>query len=190
MPLLDQPMGGLYPVFRFLSKFITSTTLLFVLTILLALSIVFATQPQAQTSGSGLPLPRFVSLRASEVNLRTGPGVQYPVEWVYRKSGLPLQIIAEYKTWRKVSDWEGSQGWVHQTMLSSKRSFIVTGGTRTIHTQAEPKSHPVASVQVGVSGQLIACPSGNDFCRIDVEGFEGWLSRADFWGILKGEDFE
>ena len=144
----------------------------------------------AQVSGSGLPLPRFVSLRAGEVNLRTGPGVQYPVEWVYRKSGLPLEVIAEYKTWRKVRDWEGSQGWVHQTMLSSKRGFIVTGGTRDIRAKSDRKSRAVARVQTGVSGQLIACPAQTEFCRIEVEGFEGWLNRADFWGILKGEAIE
>jgi len=144
----------------------------------------------AQVSGSGLPLPRFVSLRAGEVNLRTGPGVQYPVEWVYRKSGLPLEVIAEYKTWRKVRDWEGSQGWVHQTMLSSKRGFIVTGGTRDIRAKSNPKSRAVARVQSGVSGQLITCPGKTEYCRVEVEGFEGWLNRADFWGILKGESLE
>jgi len=144
----------------------------------------------AQVSGSGLPLPRFVSLRAGEVNLRTGPGVQYPVEWVYRKSGLPLEVIAEYKTWRKVRDWEGSQGWVHQTMLSAKRGFIVTGRTRDIRAKSDTKSQPIVQVQAGVSGRLIACPGGTDFCRVEVEGFEGWLNRADFWGILKAETFE
>ena len=144
----------------------------------------------AQMSGSGLPLPRFVSLRAGEVNLRTGPGVQYPIEWVYRKSGLPLEVIAEYKTWRKVRDWEGSQGWVHQTMLSAKRGFIVTGANRDIRAKADAKARPVARVQSGVSGHLIACPAKSDFCRVEVEGFEGWLNRADFWGILKGETVE
>jgi len=144
----------------------------------------------AQSTGSGLALPRFVSLRAGEVNLRTGPGVQYPVEWVYRKTGLPLEVIAEYKTWRKVRDWEGSQGWVHQTMLSSKRTFIVTTGTRDIRAKSDPTSRPVAKVQPGVSGQLVACPSGTEYCRVEVEGFDGWLSRLDFWGVLKGETIE
>lgn len=143
----------------------------------------------AQVTGSGLPLPRYVSLRAGEVNLRTGPGVQYPVEWVYRKSGLPLEVIAEYKTWRKVRDWEGAQGWVHQTMLSAKRSFVVVGGTRTLLAKAEAAARPVARVQPYVVGQLLACPDGLDFCRVEVEGFEGWLSRAEFWGVLKGEAF-
>jgi len=144
----------------------------------------------AQVSGSGLPLPRFVSLRAGEVNLRSGPGVQYPVEWVYRKSGLPLQVIAEYKTWRKVSDWQGSQGWVHQTMLSSKRNFIITGRTRTLLAKKEHNARSVARLQANVTGRLISCPEGSEFCHIEVEGFEGWLKRGDFWGVLKGESLE
>jgi len=144
----------------------------------------------AQISGSGLPLPRYISLRAGEVNLRTGPGVQYPVEWVYRKSGLPLEVIAEYKTWRKVRDWEGAQGWVHQTMLSARRTFIVTGTTRTVVSKAERNARPVVKVQPGVTGQLIACPSASEYCRVEVEGFEGWLPRTDFWGTLKAEAFE
>jgi SH3-like domain-containing protein len=144
----------------------------------------------AQVAGSGLPLPRFVSLRAGEVNLRTGPGVQYPVEWIYRKSGLPLEIVAEYKTWRKVRDWEGAQGWVHQTMLNAKRSFIVTGASRTLTVQADLNARPVARVQAGVVGSLVACPPASDFCRVEVEGYEGWLPRTDFWGVIKGEAFE
>jgi len=144
----------------------------------------------AQVSGSGLPLPRFVSLRAGEVNLRSGPGVQYPVEWVYHKSGLPLQIIAEYKTWRKVTDWQGTQGWVHQTMLSANRAFIVVGRTRTVLAKAEMNTRAVARLQADVAGRLISCPSGSEFCRVEVEGFEGWLIRGDFWGVLKGESIE
>ena len=144
----------------------------------------------AQVSGSGLPLPRFVSLRAGEVNLRTGPGVQYPVEWVYRKSGLPLEVIAEYKAWRKIRDWQGSQGWVHQTMLSSKRAFIVTGISRDLRAKPSQKSALVAQVQSNVSGTLLACPASNAFCKVEVSGFEGWMNRADFWGLLKGESFE
>lgn len=158
--------------------------------IVLALILVTAQPVLAQISGSGLPLPRFVSLRAGEVNLRTGPGVQYPVDWVYRKSTLPLEVIAEYKTWRKVRDWDGAQGWVHQTMLSATRTFIVTGATRTLLSKADTTARPVARVQAGVTGQLMACPDASDYCRVQVDGFEGWLPRTDFWGVLKGEAFE
>ncbi|HEC14175.1 MAG TPA: hypothetical protein ENI72_00310, partial [Rhodospirillales bacterium] len=95
--------------------------------VVLLLSLQAAT---AVEKGSGLPLPRFVSLRVNEVNMRTGPGVQYPIEWVYSRQYLPMEVIAEYSTWRKVRDWQGGQGWVHQSMLGGRRSFIVTGTTR------------------------------------------------------------
>ena len=183
-------MHRLSPMRRFLPVRRLLTLLLISVFLGAATQLPVIPSAEAQVSGSGLPLPRFVSLRAGEVNLRTGPGVQYPVEWVYRKSGLPLEVIAEYKTWRKVRDWEGSQGWVHQTMLSAKRGFIVTGGTRDIRTKANMKAPAVARVQTGVSGRLVACPGGSAFCRVEVEGFEGWLNRADFWGVLKGEAFE
>ena len=101
----------------------------------------------AAQKGTGLPLPRFVSLRAGEVNLRTGPGVQHPVDWVYHRQNLPLEIIAEYGTWRKIRDWQGTQGWVHQSMVSAKRTFIVIGGTRTVRRKDAPNSDPVARAE-------------------------------------------
>ena len=97
----------------------------------------------AAAKGTGLPLPRFVSLRAGEVNRRTGPGVQYPVDWVYHRQRLPVEIIAEYGTWRKVRDWQGTQGWIHQSMVGAKRTFIVTGDTRTMRREDDSKSGPV-----------------------------------------------
>ena len=74
---------------------------------------------------SGLTLPRFVSLRASEVNMRTGPGTRYPIAWVYKQRNLPVEIVDEFDTWRRIRDWEGSEGWVHQSMLHGRRSIMV-----------------------------------------------------------------
>ena len=92
--------------------------------IFFSIGIVFLAR--AQTNGSGLSLPRFISLRADRVNMRTGPGGQYPIEWLYRRRSLPVEVIAEYKNWRKIRDWQGTQGWVHQSMLSRHRTIIVT----------------------------------------------------------------
>ena len=72
---------------------------------------------------TGLPVPRFVSLRSAEVNVRTGPGTRYPVEWVFVKRDIPVEITAEFDTWRRIRDWEGTEGWVHQSMLSGKRAI-------------------------------------------------------------------
>ena len=142
---------------------------------------------EAAIKGTGLPLPRYVSLRAGEVNLRTGPGVQYPVDWVYLRLNLPMEIIAEYGTWRKVRDWRGTQGWVHQSMVSGLRTLIVTGKTRTVRHKADAQSKPIATLEAGVIGKLISCPDLNGWCRVDVAGNKGWLRRVDFWGVLKNE---
>ena len=144
----------------------------------------------AANKGTGLPLPRFVSLRANEVNLRTGPGVQYPVDWVYLRRKLPVEIIAEYGTWRKVRDWQGTQGWVHQSMLSGLRTFIVTGSTRTIRRKSDAGSDAVATLEAGVIGNLVSCPNLDGWCRVEAAGNKGWLRRVDFWGVLRSEVME
>jgi SH3-like domain-containing protein len=145
---------------------------------------------EAAIKGTGLPLPRYVSLRAGEVNLRTGPGVQYPVDWVYLRQNLPMEIIAEYGTWRKVRDWQGTQGWVHQSMVSGLRTLIITGNTRTVRRKADAQSKPIAILEAGVIGKLLSCPDLNGWCRVDVAGQKGWLRRVDFWGVLKNEVME
>lgn len=144
----------------------------------------------ALQSSSGLPLPRFVSLRAGEVNMRTGPGVQYPVEWVYTRKDLPVEIIAEFETWRKVRDWEGTQGWVHQSMLSGKRTVLITGDVRLLRTKDDAKSAVKARIEPGVIGYLVDCPKGNGWCQIEAAGLEGWLRHVDFWGAYKNEVFD
>ena len=136
---------------------------------------------------SGLPLPRFASLRAGEVNVRTGPGVQYPVDWVFQRQGLPVEVIAEYRTWRKIRDWQGTQGWVHQSLLAGKRTVIVIGGPRTLHAKPEADGRAVAQLEAGVVASLVVCPEGSAWCRIEIDGFDGWLRRVDFWGVLKDE---
>ena len=142
---------------------------------------------EAAIKGTGLPLPRFVSLRAGEVNLRIGPGIQYPVDWVYLRQNLPMEITAEYGTWRKVRDWRGTQGWVHQSMVSGLRTLIITGNKRTVRRKADFQSPPVAILEAGVIGKLLSCPDLNGWCRVDVAGNKGWLRRVDFWGVLKNE---
>ena len=144
----------------------------------------------AQNQSSGLPLPRFVSLRADEVNMRTGPGVQYPVEWVYKRQGLPVEIIAEYGTWRKVRDWQGAQGWIHQSMLSGKRRFIVIGSTRTVRRTANSDSSARASLEPGVIGHVTECEGSSNWCQVEAGGISGWLRRVDVWGIYRGEQIK
>ncbi len=141
----------------------------------------------AKPEGTGLPLPRFVSLRADKVHMRTGPGMRYPIEWVYQREKLPVEIIAEYKQWRKVRDWTNAQGWVHQSMLAGTRTLVVTETIRTLYSEPSPQSRPVARVEPGVVGNIIQCPGQNDWCHVRLGEQKGWLPRADFWGLQPDE---
>lgn len=134
---------------------------------------------------TGLPVPRFVSLAADRVNVRFGPGKQYPINWVYARKELPVTIVAEFDTWRKIRDHEGDEGWVHSSLLSSKRTVLVQQEVKDLKRTPDPNSRVVLRAEPGVIGQLFDC-EGN-WCRVEIEGRRGWLERSDFWGTLPGE---
>ncbi|MEQ8387163.1 MAG: SH3 domain-containing protein [Alphaproteobacteria bacterium] len=134
---------------------------------------------------SGLSLPRYVSLRADEVNLRTGPGIQYPIEWVYHRRHYPIEIIAEFDTWRRIRDPEGTEGWVHQSMLSGRRFALVTAEQAVLRHRPEADAAPVARLERGVIAEIGDCRAA--WCRIAVAGLRGWLMRQQIWGIYPGE---
>ncbi len=128
---------------------------------------------------------RFVSLRSDEVNVRVGPGVRYPVKWVFRQKAIPVEIVQEYDTWRKVRDWEGAEGWVHRAMLSSKRSIIVTGRITTMRRRSSDEAPAVARLGRGMVARLDKCTP--TWCRVEVDGYEGWVRRGGLWGVRKNE---
>ncbi len=152
-----------------------------------ALAAMWCVAVEAAPEGTGLPLPRFVSLRADEVNMRTGPGIQYPIEWVYHRSMMPVEVIAEYHTWRKVRDWQGAQGWVHKSTLSGRRTFVVTGQRRTVRANPAAESAAVVQLDAGVIGNLLECPEGSGWCRVEADGYVGWLRHVDFWGVHRDD---
>ena len=137
---------------------------------------------------TGLPVPRFVSLRSAEVNVRTGPGTRYPVEWVFVKRDIPVEITAEFDTWRRIRDWEGTEGWVHQSMLSGKRAIVVLGDVRTLRRAAGDSAGGLAKVEPGVAGKLLHCQAS--WCEVNVGGYRGWLQRSEFWGVYPAETIE
>ena len=137
---------------------------------------------------STLPTPRFAALRSDEVNVRTGPGVRYPIDWVFTRKTLPVQITAEVDTWRKIRAVDGTEGWVHQSMLTGRRTALITGAIRTLHQTNDPQAPAVAMVEPGVIGQLLECRDA--WCRLDVQGQKGWLQRDEFWGALPTENFK
>jgi SH3-like domain-containing protein len=164
---------------------ITVSVLAFLVVIAAPLSVA-----AAPPKGSGLPVPRFVSLGADEVNLRTGPGPQYPVDWVYRRAGLPMEIVAEYRHWRKVRDWQGAEGWVHKNLLSGRRAAIVVGAMTSLRSRPEAVAPAVARVEPGVIVRILRCPKENAACLIRVDDEEGWLERGSLWGVYADEQIE
>jgi SH3-like domain-containing protein len=146
-----------------------------------------APPPPDKGTVTGLPLPRFASLRSDEVNWRTGPGTRYPINWVYQRRDLPVEIEREFEVWRLVEDQDGTKGWVHQATLTGRRGMIVTGVERTLHASADPQAAAVAKLMPGVVGHILKCEAGASWCQIQVGDYRGWLPRTDFWGSLPGE---
>jgi SH3-like domain-containing protein len=139
----------------------------------------------AAAADETLPVPRFASLKSSEVNLRTGPGEDRPKLWVYQRAGMPVEIIEEFDTWRRIRDYQGVVGWVSGNLLSGKRTAIITEARRTMHESPDPASPAVAEVDPGVIARLEECRG--EWCRIEVKGYEGWLKREEFWGVYPDE---
>lgn len=140
----------------------------------------------ARATDTGPALPLFATLRAETVNLRTGPGEQYPIEWVYTRKGLPVEVVAKYDVWRKVRDWQGTEGWVHQRMIAGNRAVIVRGEVRSIHGSPDGKSPVVARAEPGVVAKLLECQG--PWCRIETQDIRGWLRRTEIWGVYPDEE--
>lgn len=135
-----------------------------------------------------LPVPRFVTLAPNEVNLRTGPGIRYPIRTVIRKQSLPVEVVREFDVWRQVRDREGDEGWVHKSMLSGRRSVIIEDAAQTLVRKPEPDARPVVRLEPGVIATLETCRS--DWCQISVGGFTGWTRRDKLWGVYPDEQFK
>ena len=136
-----------------------------------------------------LPVPRFVSLKSDRVNMRTGPGRTYPVEWVFTRKGLPVEILREYEHWREIRDVEATRGWVHRAMLSGSRTVVVTGAAaRTAHEGPSREAPPAWTAEPGVQGSLLACEP--DWCRVAVRGVDGWLPMSALWGVYAADGGE
>lgn len=137
---------------------------------------------------SGYPVPRYVTLASNTVNVRTGPDGKYPILWIFKKAGLPIKVIAEYKDWRKIIDSEGESGWIWGPLLSSKRNGLIVASPQTLLKEPSEPSLPAVIAEAGVIGKIKKCADG--WCQLDVNGFKGWLRQSQFWGTLEGETFD
>lgn len=134
------------------------------------------------------PLPRWASLKTDEVNIRSGPGSRYPIQWVYHRTMLPVQIEREFDNWRLIEDQEGVKGWAHTATLTSRRGFVVRpGAERVMRRSPAEDASAVARLQAGVVGRLRACEAQAAWCEVQVQGYRGWMRRDDIYGLSPGE---
>ena len=153
-----------------------------------SISTGFSAKDTAVTT-SGLPVPRYVSLKSDHVNVRAGPTKDNDVSWVYTRAGLPVEITAEFENWRRVRDSEGAEGWVYHSLLSGRRTAVVSMKTKDelapLYDSADPKSAVAARLQAGVVAQVRKCGSG--WCHVSGNGFDGWIQQERLWGVYADE---
>jgi SH3-like domain-containing protein len=146
----------------------------------------------AAITTSGLPVPRYVSLKSDRVNVRLGPTKDNDVAWIYTRAGLPVEVTAEYENWRRVRDSEGAEGWVYHSLLSGRRTAVVTMKHKdelaTLYDNADLSSAIAARLQAGVMAQVKHCGSG--WCHISGSGFDGWIEQQRLWGVYADEKVE
>jgi SH3-like domain-containing protein len=132
-----------------------------------------------------LPIPRFVSMRAEESNVRRGPSLTHRIDWVYKRKDMPLEITAEYGHWRRVRDQEGMGGWVHYSLLSGTRTVLVQADGVELRMRPDDKAAVVAQLEHGVVARLGDCLA--NWCRLSVAGYRGWTHKTGLWGVGPAE---
>ncbi len=136
--------------------------------------------------GSGLPLPRFATLKSNSVFARTGPSMDYPIRWIYKREGLPVEIVQEFDVWRKIKDPDGGTAWVHKILLSGQRSAIIEAKTPVMAwSEDDGDGAPVAKLEPNVIAHVAECQE--KFCKLEVSPFSGWVEKKYLWGVYPSE---
>ncbi|MFZ7090942.1 SH3 domain-containing protein [Primorskyibacter sp. 2E233] len=149
--------------------------------------LVLASAALAEDRGpvTNLPLPRFVSMKATEGNARRGPSLSHRIDWVYKRRGMPLEVTAEHGHWRRVRDRDGAGGWVHYSLLSGVRTVLVEQDMLQLHQRADPDSPVTAILELGVIAELGDCEM--TACELTAGGYEGWAPKTALWGVKPDE---
>ncbi len=160
---------------------------------LIACNVMAATAGDLGTGPkSGLPVPRFVSLKPDRVNVRGGPTREHEVTFIYTRAGLPVEITAESDNWRRIRDWEGAEGWVYHSLLSGRRTAVVMAKDKTVLTslydKADRNGEIMARLQSGVLAVVKRCTG--TWCQIGGSGFQGWIVQEQLWGVYPNEKVE
>lgn len=160
----------------------------------IAMAISWSACAQSPATKSGLPIPRFVSLKSNPVNLRKGPGKQYPKAWIFRRAGLPVEVIQEYNHWRQVRDSEGVKGWIFHSLLSGRRTALVIpwesrkgakAALTDLHAAARQSARVIARLEAGTLASIKSC--SKSWCYVSIGRFRGYLAKDRLWGVYPNE---
>ena len=132
-----------------------------------------------------LPLPRFVSLKSAEANVRRGPSLTHRIDWIFKRKDMPVEITAEFGHWRRIRDRDGQGGWVHYSLLSGVRTVIVDEDMLALHSRAAQDTPVVAQLESGVIARLDECTP--DWCYLNAGGYKGWAPKTALWGVKPDE---
>ncbi|MFM9863887.1 MAG: SH3 domain-containing protein [Micropepsaceae bacterium] len=131
---------------------------------------------------TGMPVPRWVTIKAQRVNVRRGPSLEDNLLWTYVRPGLPVEIIAEYDSWRRIRDVEGQTGWVKSVMLDGRRRVMFTGRVNTAILRApDGEADAVALAAPGLIAELAGCEG--EWCEVSTRGYDGFVTRDRLWGV-------
>lgn len=136
-------------------------------------------------SETNLPLPRYVSMKAAEGNVRRGPSLNHRIDWVYQRRNMPLRVTAEHGHWRRVQDRDGQGGWVHYSLLSGVRTVIIEQDMLQLHARPDPGTPVTVALEAGVIARLGKC--GPEWCQLRAGGFRGWAPKTHLWGVKTDE---
>jgi SH3-like domain-containing protein len=167
---------------------------------LLALALLVAPS-FAQSNPSGLPLPRFATTRSEPINVRVGPGQKYDIAWTYLKSGVPVEIIQEFDTWRKIRDADGTEGWIHQNLLTGTRAGYVmplmANAELPLRSSRSDESSVRARLGPGLKVTISECDG--TWCQVSASSqdpshrnttYSGYMHQEELWGVYPDEVFD
>lgn len=160
-----------------------SSTLKSALVALFMVPVQFSAPLQAADVGpvTNLPLPRFVSMKASKGNVRRGPSLTHRIDWVFKRRDMPLRITAEHGHWRRVEDRDGMGGWVHYSLLSGTRTVLIEQDMLALHVRPDPVAPITAALELGVVARLGDCDV--EWCELRTGGYRGWAPKSRVWGV-------
>ncbi|MEM9349158.1 MAG: SH3 domain-containing protein [Pseudomonadota bacterium] len=136
-------------------------------------------------SVTNFPIPRYVSMKATEANIRRGPSLSHRIDWVYKRRDMPLRVTAEHGHWRRVQDRDGQGGWIHYSLISGTRTVIVEEDMLALFPRAEAEGQVVARLELGVVARLGKCTEM--WCRVSAGGYKGWAPKTSLWGVHADE---